>query len=217
MVRQDPILIAGPPRSGTTLLAGLLHYHGVWVGRSRTTQYPGTNSEFGSENIDIKNIMKGLAEKSGYKNWTTPFPNPAINGTMMTQAVTRDKIEKFVPEDTQWLVKTSWCLIYWKFWRMAYPEARWIFPTRDSVKVIDSMNRHPGMRSHPDGEKRQYVAHLLRAAGDVIDSKAKYTFVDIEGLADKAPATLGDLFRFLEIKPDYRVINDWIKPEMLKR
>ena len=58
MIRQDPILIAAPPRSGTTMLAGLLYYHGMWVGRSRTTMYPGTNSEFGSENIDIKNIMK---------------------------------------------------------------------------------------------------------------------------------------------------------------
>ena len=58
MINQKPILIAGCPRSGTTMLAGLLHYHGVWVGRSRTTMYPGSNSNFGSENLDIKEIMK---------------------------------------------------------------------------------------------------------------------------------------------------------------
>lgn len=211
MVRQDPILIAAPPRSGTTLLAGLFHYHGVWVGRSRTTQYPGTNSEFGSENIDIKNIFKVRAFKSNYKNWETPFPNFGVCKNL------KKLIEEHVPDDTPWLVKTSWCLIFWEFWLNAYPDARWIFPTRDTLKIVDSMNRHPGMRKHPDGVKHQYIAHLLRAAGKLMDKKVNYAFVDMEGLADRDPAVIGDLFRFLEIQPDYTVIKDWIKPEMLKR
>ena len=217
MVRQDPILIAAPPRSGTTMLAGLFHKHGVWVGRSRTTMYPGTNSDFGSENMDIKNIMKYNAKKCEYKNWETPFPNPAINGTMMTHAVTKDKIERLVPDNTLWLVKTSWYLIFWKFWRDAYPEARWVFPTRDTLKIEDSMNRHPSMRKHSKGVKRQYIANLLRCAGDVIDAGGKYIFVDVEDIADKDQRMIGDLFRFLEIKPDFEIIQDWIKPEMLKR
>ena len=56
MIRRDPILIAAPPRSGTTMLAGLFYKHGVWVGRTCTTMYPETNSDFGSENIDISKI-----------------------------------------------------------------------------------------------------------------------------------------------------------------
>lgn len=216
MIRQDPILIAAPPRSGTTMLAGLLHYHGVWVGRSRATMYPGTNSDFGSENIDIKNIMKGLAAKADYTNWKTPFP-PSDFLDKKEVGIIKERIEEFVSEDTPWLVKTSWCLVFWNFWRMAYPKARWLFLTRDTLKIVDSMNRHPGMRKHPDGEKRQYIAHLLRCASAAIDKKVNYTFVDMEGLADRDPAVIGDLFRFLEMKPDYTVIQDWIKPEMLKR
>ncbi len=199
------------------MLAGLLHPHGVWVGRSRVTMYPGTNSNFGSENIDIKNIMQQQAERVDYKNWEVPFPNPAINGTMMTEAITKDKIEKFVPQNIQWLVKASWCLVFWKFWRGAYPDARWIFPTRDTLKIVNSMNRHPGMRRHPDGVKHQYIANLLRNASDVIDSGANYTFVDVEGLADQDSKVIEGLFSFLEIEPDYEIIRNWIKPEMLKR
>ena len=213
MIRQDPILIAASPRSGTTMLAGLLHYHGVWVGRSRTTMYPGTNSEFGSENIDIKNIMKGMAMEMGYKNWETPFPNPV--GFDQEQA--KKDILSFVPDDTPWLVKTSWCAIFWEFWETAFPEARWVFLTRDTLKIVNSMHRHPGMRKYSDGVKKNYIAKLLQAAGKAIDAGVNYTYVDIEGLADKNPAVIGDLFRFLEMKPDYKVINDWIKPEMLKR
>ena len=213
MVRQDPILIAAPPRSGTTMLAGLFHYHGVWVGRARTSQFPWTNSNFGSENIDIKSVMKEMAVEMNYKNWETPFPNPFG----FDQDQNKRRVELFVPENVLWLVKTSWCLVFWEFWRKAYPEARWVFSTRDTLKIVDSMNRHPGMKNHPDGVKHQYIANLLRAASDVIDSGAKYTFVDMEGLADRDEYVVEDLFQFLEIKPDYSVIKDWIKPEMLKR
>ena len=211
MVRQDPILIAGPPRSGTTMLAGLLHFHGVWVGRSRLTQYPGTNSKFGSENVDIKNIMKREASRAGYKNWETPFPDSGLGKDI------KSEIEEFVPDDTVWLVKTSWCLVFWKFWVIAYPNARWVFPTRDTLKVVDSMNRHPGMRKHPDGQKHQYIANLLRAASEVIDCGVNYTYVDIEGLADRDSQVIDDLFEFLDIVPDYDIVKEWIKPEMLKR
>jgi len=211
MIRQDPILIASPPRSGTTMLAGLLYYHGIWVGRSRTTMYPGTNSDFGSENIDIKNVFQEAADEIGYKNWETPFP---ILGPCKEL---KKQIEAFVPEDTPWLVKTSWSLIYWRFWVEAYPNAKWLFPTRDTIKIVDSMNRHPGMRKHPDGQKKQYIAHLLRNASTVIDNEVNYNYVNIEGLADRDPRVLTDLFRFLELEPDFKVINTWLKPEMLKR
>lgn len=213
MSRQDPILIASPPRSGTTMLAGLLHYHGVWVGRSRTTMYPGTNSEFGSENLDIKAVLKDMAVEDNYKNWETPFPDPMG----FDQEQSKKRIESFIPEDTPWLVKSSWCLIYWKFWATAYPNAKWLFPTRDTIKIVDSMNRHPGMKKHPDGQKKQYIAHLLRNASSVIDYEVNYNYVNIEGLADRDPQVLTDLFRFLELEPDFKVINTWLKPEMLKR
>jgi hypothetical protein len=211
MIRQNPILIAAPPRSGTTMLAGLLHKHGVWVGRARTTMYPGTNSDFGSENIDIKNVFQSAAKKAGYQNWTTPFP--AFGSCRFL----KKEIEEFVPQDRRWLVKTSWCLIYWHFWRQAYPKARWVFPTRDTLKIVDSMNRHPGMRWHPDGEKRQYIAHLLRNASEVIASGAHYHYVDIERLADRDPETINALFLFLRMKPDYKIIDEWIQPTMLNR
>jgi len=173
--------------------------------------YPGTNSEFGSENIDIKNVFQEAAGKMGYKNWETPFP------ALGSCKCLKKQIEAFVPEDMPWLVKTSWSLIYWRFWVTAYPEARWIFPTRDTIKIVDSMNRHPGMRNHPDGQKKQYIAHLLRNASTVIDNEVNYNYVDMEGLADRNPQVLTDLFRFLELEPDFKVINTWIKPEMLKR
>ena len=211
MVRQDPILIAAPPRSGTTMLAGLLHRHGVWVGRSRTTMYPGTNSNFGSENIDIKLIFQSAAVMHNYKNWHTPFPDFGSWPSL------KDQIEKFVPEDTRWLVKTSWNLIFWEFWVNAYPEARWLFPIRPTPKVVDSMNRHPGMKRHPDKQKYSYISHLLQNQTKVADMVMHSTHVNIEQLVDLEQDVVEDLFSFLEIEADPFQLAEWLDPKMLKR
>lgn len=193
------------------MLAGLLHYHGVWVGRSRTTMYPGTNSNFGSENLDIKHILKREAAKAGHKHWDVPFPDFGKMPELKAE------IESFVPDKTPWLVKTAGCLLFWEFWVNAYPKAKWLFPTRDTLKIVDSMNRHPGFRQHPDMEKYRFISHLLQASSKVADQDVDFIYVDMEKLADRDMFTIEYLFAFLGIFPDYTIIKEWIKPEMLKR
>ena len=51
---KQPVIIASPPRSGTTMLAGLLHHHGLWIGNARVTHFKQTNSDLGTENIEIQ-------------------------------------------------------------------------------------------------------------------------------------------------------------------
>lgn len=211
MIRQDPILIASPPRSGTTMLAAILNAHGVWVGRGRTTRYPETNMNFASENLDIKELLRGVARNRKYINWNVPIPDfhpiPRI----------KERIEAFVPEDTPWLVKTSWTLVLWEALAYAFPDARWVFPLRDPSKIIDSMNRHPGMRRHPDEEKNRFVTALLEKTSRVIDAGVRFTYVNVEHLVDGDPETIESLFEFLGMDPDLEKISNIVKPEMLKR
>lgn len=213
MVRQDPILIAAPPRSGTTVLAAVLHAHGVWVGRGRTTQYPGTNMNFASENTDIKAVMKEMAVEMGYENWNVPFPD----SVGFDQEQNKKRIESFPPDNTPWLVKTSWTLTYWQFWETAYPAARWLFPIRDIEKIIDSMNRHPGMAKHPDSEKYDYVNALQRRRFEAIISDIKYHCFNIEKFVNNEEEVIDDVFHFLGMKPKWSIINKIIEPTMLKR
>ena len=210
MVRQDPILIAAPPRSGTTLLSAILNAHGVWVGRGRTTQYPGTNMNFASENQDIKKIFKEVAEGRGYKNWNTPFPDFSPYPRL------KDRIEEFVPEDTPWLVKTSWNLIFWKFWVNEYPEARWLFPQRDAGKILDSMERHPGMRRHPYKQRMNYVLDLIQEKLRLINCGVSHYYFEINDLIVLDRKVIGEMFDFLKIKPDWDIISEIVEPEMLK-
>jgi len=213
MINQKPILIAGCPRSGTTMLAGLLHYHGVWVGRSRTTMYPGSNSNFGSENLDIKEIMKQEGDLIGYKhkNWSADLPIKPQTDT----AVLKKAIEAFVPHDQPWLVKTSWTLIFYEFWKEAYPDAYWIFPYREEQSILDSMDRHPGMAKRFDKVKRDYVTALMERQIDVRLAVRKHFQVDVKKVSQMNLSQITWLFDFLDMKVSKEVIYDWIEPELM--
>jgi len=211
MIQQNPILIAGPPRSGTTMIAGLLNHQGVWIGQGRTTHYPGTNPEFVSENQEIKNILKSQAQQVGYKNWSTPLP------TECTGSNFKNLLEQIVPEGSSWLIKTSWTLIFSDLFIEAYPEARWVLPKRNLRKVLDSMNRHPGMRRHPNKEKKAFI-RALQARQSIISSQVdKYINIDVEAISKRDSAEIERLFIFLGMTPDWEIINKWIDPKIMCR
>ena len=213
MTNQKPILIAGPPRSGTTMLAGLIGKHSVWVGRSRTTMYSGTNPEFGSENIDIKYLMKQEAKKAGYKNWTIPLPKWNIDVNKL-----KDEIElNILPDKQKWLIKTSWTLIFWEFWNAAYPDAYWIFPVRPFMGILDSINRHPSMRRHPTAMKNNFVRTLHRQQKEVHSIVNNGLFVNINRIAKKDKGEIRKLFNFLNIELDWYIVEQWIDPKLFKQ
>ncbi len=215
-INQTPILIASPPRCGTVLLAGLLHYHNVWIGRARTTRYPGTNPELGVENIDIKEIMKREGTKLGYKNWSSIFPKQPKHWNGL-----KEEIESFVPEDRQWLVKTSWTLVLYEFWKQAYPDALWVFPIRNEKAILDSMNRHPGMRRRSDKVMMAFIQVLQKCQLDIIyckeDHRVKNTLlVDVKKVSQKDKGEIERFFNFVNIPINWDAVNKWIEPGRMK-
>jgi hypothetical protein len=212
-INQSPILIASPPRSGTVLLAGLLHHHGVWIGRSRTTKYPGTNPELGVENIDIKEIMKREGLKQGYKNWGANLPN-RLQGLNLKEL--KKEIEKFVPKNRTWLVKTSWTLTLSEFWMQAYLDALWILPVRTEQAILDSMNRHPGMCKRSDKGKLAFIQALQTRQSEVSVKVKNSLAVDVKKVSQKDKEEIQRVFDFVNIVIDWNIVNKWIEPWRMK-
>jgi len=205
MALASPILIAGPPRCGTTMIAGLLYRHGVWVGQARLTRYPGTNSNFGSENISIKRYLKSLYPE--YRNWNTPLPD------MVNVPDFKDQIESLVNESGPWLVKTSNILMTWRLWKEAWPDAKWILPIRPLENIVDSAMRHPAMKKH--GRKRisKYIIALqqrqaLVASHSMSNGNTIY-FLDVDKLVNN-PEEARPLIEFCGLEFDEGIVNNWI-------
>ena len=137
---QNPILIASPTRSGTTMLAWLLHLHGVWIGNAGVTKSPETNPQVGTENISLKKYLK------------------SINGVPENF---KEQIEKRVETNGPWLLKTAGNLMKQDIWLKYYPDAIWLLPWRSIDKIVESAMRHPGMR-RTGKEQRIKIAEYHR-------------------------------------------------------
>jgi len=164
MINNRPILIAGPPRSGTTMLAGVFIYHNCWVGNCKVTSYPETNSLLGTENVKIKKYLKSLYPK--YRNWTIPIPDVKEDEKL------RGFLSKLVPPDNAWVVKTGALLITWRIWNNVFPEALWVFPERPFKDIVSSALRHPAMRRRGDRRIRKFIKSL-QVRQSVIEENVK--------------------------------------------
>lgn len=212
MINRQPILIAGPPRCGTTMLAGLIAPHDVWVGRARITDYPGTNTEFAAENQDIKGVFKDLAADIGYRNWTVPLPEQPLVWSDMDKA-----IKQFVPDDQPWLVKTTWNVIWWKFWHAYYPDALWVLPQREMSSVMNSISRHPRMARRPRKMSYLFIKAVYEQQRHLKKVVSNSHVVPVYKISQGDCRTIESLFEFLNIEPDWNKIEKWIQPERMKK
>lgn len=191
---HPPILIASPTRSGTTMIAGLLYHHGVWIGEAKVTKAPETNPLLGTENTKIKAYLKSLDIKISPVDF-------------------RREILSLVETDGPWLVKTAQNLLKWKKWNAAFPEAKWILPNRSMDEIVRSAMRHPGMRNRGPEEQTRRV-ELLKGLQEEVARRCENTLWLCPGkIARKQPEETARLFDFCDLALDYDVWDNWIEPE----
>jgi len=140
----DPILIAAPPRSGTSMVAGLLAQHGVDPGnykkRMRAKGSPrGGNPRGGFEDIYIKAVLKKILQYNGYElhpinvQPTSFYDDPEF----------RDRILELVNDPEQlWLFKEFRILMTWPLWYNAFPNAMYVLNYRNKRDTLESMLKH---------------------------------------------------------------------------
>ena len=203
----DPILIAGPPRSGSTMAAGLLIKHGVWVGEAYPTPYKNTNSNIGTENPDLKKLHFKYKNQMNYRNWQVPLPlQPNEDYGWFKQQVL-----SLVDTDGPWLVKTAWLVIFWSVWANAFPDAKWVLLDRPAEDIANSVIRHPKMKAR--GHETAYnFALALQERQKELAPYVNHIFIDTTKLGQGDMNEFHKLMNFCNIKPNENVAKDFIKP-----
>lgn len=194
MNENSPILIAAPPRSGTTLVAGLLSLHGVWVGEGEVTQSPETNSLIVTENEQIKRYLRKLG------------PNSIIT-------TFRDNIISMVETDGPWLVKMGQVLLKWRLFHDAFPEAKWLLPRRSCSAIVSSALKHPGMRGGW-AQRERIVKKFQEKQLDLAHSGATCHWIDMNRLAHKDEKEAKTFFSFCDVEFDPEIWNNFVDPGM---
>jgi hypothetical protein len=194
------------------MVAGLLHKHGVWIGRARSTMYPGSNTPLGTENQDIKAVLKDTMMLNGYSGWRQwPLPESPKGQTGF-----KDKILSCVDTDGPWLIKTARLLWFWPLFVEAFPAAKWVFPLRPVDDVLSSIKRHPGLRKKKDRAVpvRQIVMEHFCRQGQIMSSVEHSHTVNCDDLGQGFLFEAEKLVKFAGLEYSKEITAGWIDPSM---
>jgi hypothetical protein len=149
-MRDDPLVIFGSPRGGTSVAAGLFVAHGWWTG----TTFPGTHGYVNHENAEIKEFIKEHFKL----NAGVPEPDPG-------KADLAGFCRNIVPSQTMWLFKGP--AEYYPIFRFWFPEMQAVFAFRDLEQAIGGATRRGADRKIAEPIIRNRYDYLNRMLGDL--------------------------------------------------
>lgn len=182
-----PILIAGPARCGSSLVAGFLHHHGVWAGASAQSGY---------ENREISGFLKSFRGKDEMPEF-------------------RERVLSISEASSPWLVKSVGNLTKCSFWLRYFPEALWVLPWRPTEEIVESSMKHPTLQK-VGREERERIAKWHQSIQARLYHSANYSmYVSTGALAKKSPREANNLLTFCNIDTDTSDLwGNVIRPEL---
>jgi len=158
-MRDDPILIASPPRSGSSLTAGLLHWAGLFGGSMKVGDRWNKKGYF--ENLRVRDILirylrANDKDKEGKRYQPRNLDAKWFRfGHEVTQAMHDEGAGK-----RRWYFKDPKILVCRNLWLEHFPSARWVLVTRNHRDTIDSLMRTEFMDAYSTRE--EWAAFLGR-------------------------------------------------------
>ena len=169
---QDPILITGCARSGTSLTSGVVSLCGAFGGKLAGPTMSNKRGMF--ENTRIRNglvkpYLKSIgADPMGQK----PLPNikAVVESTKDEKFLNnwKQRILQIIKEDGYkdgpWFYKGAKMCLNWPIWHYCFPKAKWIIVRRDSEDIAYSCLRTAFMSAYQskDGWLEWVSYHKIR-------------------------------------------------------
>ena len=157
MIKENPILITGIPRSGATMIAATINMCGAFAGEmSKRGMY--SNDKIREELALLQEVTSGIDEKWIPVNWKRE-----IEDILISQGYKKG----------MWMYKDSNLSKTWKIWNYAYPNAKWVIVRRRTGDIIQSCMKTGYMTEHSTEAGWLTMVH---------EYEAKFVEMIIEGL-----------------------------------
>lgn len=139
---NSPILITGVPRSGTSLIAGLLHICGAWKGETVGPSKENAKGFF--ENMIIRETILKPYIRTINCDPLGQNKLPKIEDCIIDLSI-KDKVKRVLLDQGyyrgKWIYKDAKLLLTWPLWVALYPNATWIFVKRNISSIaLSCMN-----------------------------------------------------------------------------
>jgi len=141
MIKSNPILITGIPRSGATMIAATINVCGAFGGEmSKRGMYC-------NDRIREELVKPYLKVMGGDVDAQKEYPKIIKAPTNWKVVVDRMLSEEGFSGGS-WMYKDSRTTQMWPVWADAYPDAKWIIVRRRTGDVIESCLKTKYMRAH---------------------------------------------------------------------
>ena len=133
MIKLDPILITGCPRSGASMIGSVINMSGAFGGEiSKRGMF---TNDLIREKVVIPYFENMQMDKLGQ------YPLPDIN-SLSIPVNWQEKIQRIMIsegyQEGQWMYKDSKLALSWPVWNYAFPNAKWIIVRRRTGDIIQS-------------------------------------------------------------------------------
>ena len=148
---KAPILITGCPRSGASMVAGMVQICGAFAGDVSNNMFEHTRIS----NTIVRPYFRDIkADPLGQ------HPLPAIDDLWIPRDFS-NRVEKAIQEDGyekgQWMYKSSNMSLVWPVWHYAFPNAKWIIVRRRTGDIIQSCVKTAFMDAYTNDNIRKVV------------------------------------------------------------
>jgi hypothetical protein len=217
-----PVIVTGVPRSRTSLVAGILHRNGLWMGEICGAVKANPRGMF--ENTALRNYsLKPFLCKLGYDPMgQSPLPNytiPPLLGVDYLDFVKKHKKVLSIQAefykfdwDAPWGWKEPKTCLLWECYYDMYPAAKWVIVRRKKEAVVDSVLRTSFMKAFSNKERWSewhdaYVAKLKQMK-DVVDYKEIWT----DPLVEKSFDRIREITEWVGLKWDVAKTASFVDP-----
>ncbi len=188
--KTNPILITGIPRSGTSLVAGIIDICGAYGGEMIGACAANKKGMFENRTIRDDICKPYLSSIGADVKGQDPLPDMSkmqeLKYGFISNWRKRVLSATGIDDETQvWFYKGAKMCLMWPVWHLAFPEARWIVVRRNSEKIIDSCLRTPFMNAYKTRENWQkWVDVHLERFQEMKENNLKIFEIDSNGVVN---------------------------------
>ncbi len=200
---QEPIFIASPPRSGSSLTGLLLHYFGLWSGDTKEANE--FNPKGFYENLEISQLLIDYLQENDTENLGKRYQPLILD---KTDSSIREKIFDIVKsqglkQDQPWFYKDPKIAICRNLLVDAFPNAKWIWVNRSQDRTIRSLMRTDFMDAYTT--EQEWSSFLAVYGFYKLDLQLKTNVfeLNIDKVMNKDQSEVDRLSEFLGIEADF--------------
>jgi len=162
---DTPVLVTGLPRSGTSMVTGLLGLCGLWLGHTVPGGEENVRGFF--ENIILRErVQKEILRQGGFDPLGVRRLPPSVWHPIvrdLREVVGAGLAAQQYDGRQIWGFKDAKLTLTWRLWNEHFPRARWIIVRRPDEEIIASCLRTNFMKQHSSDPAfwRQFVDDYL--------------------------------------------------------